>query len=75
MRPQLTIVIPDARTELELNYVILSAKKRLAFLESPLCRDIMPQDRRLAEIKGATIHFRSLLVEREELHKNDTLYS
>jgi hypothetical protein len=75
MRPQLTIVVPDASTEYELDYVILSVKSRLAFLESPLCRDIMPQERRLLEIKSATIHFKSLLAEREVLRMNDTLYS
>ena len=75
MKPQLTIVIPEARTEFELNYVISSVKKRLAFLESPFCRSIMTPEKRLLEIKYATLHFKDLLKEREGLRKNDQLYT
>lgn len=74
MSYNLTIVIPSYDTELEVQSKIISVKKRLAFLESPTCRDMMPQEMRLTEIKGATVLFKSLLVERDNLQKGGDLY-
>jgi len=72
MNHNLSISIP--RSEFELDHTIISVKKRLAFLETPTCRNIMPQEIRLTEIKGATTLFKSLLAERATLRKGCDLY-
>ena len=74
MKPQLTIVIPDRRGKFEVDATILSVKKRLAFLETPVCRQIMTPEARLEEIKKTTVAFKDLLIERDTMNKLDDLY-
>jgi hypothetical protein len=74
MKPELTIIIPDRRGKFELDATILSVQKRLAFLETPVCRQIMTPEARLEEVKKTTITFKDLLMERELMSKLDDLY-
>jgi len=74
MHKNLTIVIPARRTEYELNAMILSVQKRLAFLELPVCKESMNEATRLAEVKETTAKFKALLMERELLRESDLLY-
>jgi hypothetical protein len=74
MHKNLTIVIPARRTEYELDAMILSVQKRLAFLELPVCRESMEEATRLSEVKETTAKFKALLMEREALRGFDSLY-
>ena len=74
MKPELTIIIPDRRSKFELDTAILLVQKRLAFLETPVCRQSMTPEARLEEIKKTTVAFKELLMEKELVSKLDELY-
>ena len=75
MNQILSIIIPARRNEYELDAIILSLKKRLAFLELPVCKETMTEATRLAEVKGVTATFKALLIERQRIRDEDALYS
>jgi hypothetical protein len=57
--PMLSIRIPPNTASIE--DLIEDIRKQLVYLETPLCRDLMPKEHRLLRVKQVTERFREAL--------------
>lgn len=74
MKQSLSIIIPARRTEYEIDLEIRYLKKRLAFLELPVYKETMTEVARLAEVKETTASFKLLLIERQRIRDENSLF-